>query len=277
LENQYKILGVDESASIAEIKHAFRKKAKQHHPDIAGEGMREYMQKLLDAYEILSNRQRRFDYDRVRRGTAGKGGFNYRDYLYEQAEIHKAGPRIKKTAAASKTRERAQAELIIFELLHFEEEAAIRIWHDLGGVDFPLRKHLGREDWMDCSFILAEELEKRGYYYEAFQLLTVLVGEERRLPYFRHFAEDVKIFLKELVRLRLRRAVDDETWIECMQDLLNIGFSAREEGRWLKSQAEALVGIGEESAARAVFHAAQKRDPSITPSAKLKKLCKAAF
>jgi curved DNA-binding protein CbpA len=239
------------------------------------------MQKLLDAYEILSNRQRRFDYDRVRRGAAGKGGFNYRDYLYEQAEIRKGGPQtgpsIKKHGAASKIREKAQAELIIFELLHFEEDAAVKIWHGLGGVDFPLRKHLEREDWMDCSFILAEELEKRGYYYEAFQLLIALVREERRLPYFRHFAEDVEIFLKEIVRLRLRRAVDDETWIECMQDLLGLGFSAREESRWLKSQAEALAVIGETSAALAVFHAARKRDPAITPSAKLKKLCKAAF
>jgi curved DNA-binding protein CbpA len=60
LDNQYKIPGVSEDASIAEIKRAFREKAKLHHPDIAGEGMREYMQKLLDAYEILSNRQRRF-------------------------------------------------------------------------------------------------------------------------------------------------------------------------------------------------------------------------
>jgi hypothetical protein len=277
LDNQYKILGVDENASIAEIKRAFREKAKQHHPDIAGEGMREYMQKLLDAYEILSNRQRRFDYDRVRRGASGRSGFNYRDYLYEQAEINKAGPRIKKTDGASRIREKAQAELIIFELLHFEEYAAIKIWHDLGGMDFPLRKHLGREDWMDCSFILAEELEKRGYYYEAFQLLTALIREERRLPYFRHFAKDVEIFLKEMVRLRLRRDVDDETWIECMQDLLGLGFSAHEESRWLKSQAEALAVIGETSAALAVFRSAQKRDPAITPSAKLKKLCKAAF
>ncbi|MDR2795347.1 MAG: DnaJ domain-containing protein, partial [Spirochaetaceae bacterium] len=59
MDNQYEILGVDESASAAEIKHAFREKAKQHHPDIAGEDARAYMQKLLAAYEILSNRQRR--------------------------------------------------------------------------------------------------------------------------------------------------------------------------------------------------------------------------
>jgi hypothetical protein len=261
LDNQYKILGVDEGASIAEIKRAFREKAKLHHPDIAGEKGREYMQKLLAAYEILSNRQRRFDYDRAYRSSSGRHhGFNYRDYLYEQA-----------AAPDSRFRERAQAELIIFELLNFEEDAAVKMWLDLGGISFPLAKHLDREDWMDCSFILAEELEKRNFYYEAFSLLTALIREERRLPYFRHFAQDVEIFLKELVRLKLRPAVDDETWIECIQELLDMGFSAREESRWLKSQAEALVNIGDTAAAAAVFRAALKRDPSIKASLKLKK------
>ena len=261
MDNQYKILGIDEGASIAEIKHAFREKAKRHHPDIAGESAREYMQKLLSAYEILSNRQRRFDYDRAYRGAYGRRhGFNYRDYLYEQAND-----------PDSRFREQARAQLIIFELFNFEEDAAVRMWLDLGGVNFPLAKHLDREDWMDCSFILAEELEKRGFYYEAFSLLTALIREERRLPYFRHFAQDVEIFLKELTRTKLRPAVDDETWIECMQELLDMGFSAREEGRWLKSQAEALLNIGDTAAAAAVFHAARERDPSITASVKLKK------
>ncbi|MDR2342908.1 MAG: J domain-containing protein [Spirochaetaceae bacterium] len=263
MDNQYRILGVDEGASIAEIKRAFREKAKQHHPDIAGENAREYMQKLLAAYEILSNRQRRFDYDRAYRGSSSRRhGFNYRDYLYEQT----GDP-------DSSIRERAQAELIIFDLLNFEEDSAVRMWLDLGGVDFPLAKHLDREDWMDCSFILAEELEKRKFYYEAFSLLIMLIREERRLPYFRHFAQDVEVFLKELVRRKLRPAVDDETWVECMRELLDLGFTAREESRWLKSQAEALVNIGDTAAAAAVFGAARKRDPSITPSVKLKKAC----
>jgi hypothetical protein len=265
LTDQYKILGVDESASMSEIKRAFREKAKQYHPDLAGEGARIYMQKLLAAYEILSNRQRRFDYDRVYRGFSGQRGFNYRDYLYEQANNTDSD-------YDPKTREQARAELIIFELFHFEEDAAISMWKAWGGLDFPLEKHLGREDWMDCSFILAEELDKRGFYYETFCLLTALLHEERRQAYFRHFTEDVEIFLKELIRLRLHSAVDDETWIECMQELMTLGFPARDESRWLKSQAETLIKIGENNAARAIFREAQKRDPSIVPSARLKKV-----
>jgi tetratricopeptide (TPR) repeat protein len=260
MDNQYEILGVGKGASLAEIKRAFREQAKLHHPDIAGEETGERMRKLLAAYQILSNRERRADYDRVFREKAGAGGFNYRDWLCEQA----ADP-------DTRRRERAQAELIIFELFHFEEDAAVRMWQALGGTDFPLEKYMEREDWMDCSFVLAEELERRGCYYEAFRLLTALIREERAKPYFRHFAEDVEVLLKELVRLRLRPVVDDELWVECMRELLDIGFSARDEGRWLKSQAEALVDMGETAAAARVFERARKRDPSIKPSVKLKK------
>ncbi|MDR1256970.1 MAG: J domain-containing protein [Spirochaetaceae bacterium] len=264
MDNQYGILGVEKGASLAEIKRAFREKAKLYHPDIAGEEARERMQKLLAAYQLLSNRERRADYDRIFRGKAKGSGFNYRDYLYEQAAS--ADPRL---------REKAQAELIIFELFHFEEDAAVRMWQSLGGTDFPLERYMEREDWMDCSFVMAEELEKRGCYYEAFRLLAALIREERAKPYFRHFAEDVEFLLKELVRHRLRPVVDDELWVECIRELLDIGFPAHDEGRWLKSQAEALANMGETAAAARVFERARKRDPSITPSVKLKKACAA--
>ena len=58
--------------------------------------------------------------------------------------------------------------------------------------------------------------------------MTILVREERRLPYFRHFMDDIEMFLKELVRLRLRAQVDDETWVSCLETLLELGFSPRD-------------------------------------------------
>jgi curved DNA-binding protein CbpA len=273
LENQYRILGVEEDASAAEIKQAFREKAKRHHPDIAGEGGRERMQKLLAAYEILSNRERRSEYDRANRrrqwaqrtsGGAGSGsgkGFNYREYLYERT-----------LEGDPQTREKAQADLIIFDLFHFEEDAAIKLWRDLGGADFPLQKHLDREDWMDFSYILAEELAKRDICYEAFRLLVMIIREERREPYFRHFAIDAEGFLKELTRVSLRREVGEQAWLDCVDELLFLGFPPKEEARWFKAKAEALVNLGNIAAARAAFRAARERDPKITPPRKLKSL-----
>jgi uncharacterized protein YqgQ len=227
MNNYYELLEITQDASTQEIKKAFRERAKRLHPDIAGEKGADEMRKLLAAYETLSNGNRRFEYDRAYKrfadkygafpfGTRGKFGFDYRSFLKEKNEpVYKA-------------------KLIFFEFLHFEEEAALSIWRELGGLDFPLEEYLDREDWMDCAFLLAEELAKRDQCYEAFVLLVGLVREERRKPYFKHFMEDVEMFLKELTRLKLRRTVDEETYAECLEILLDLGFSRKDEERWLR-------------------------------------------
>jgi hypothetical protein len=86
---------------------------------------------------------------------------------------------------------------------------------------------------------LAEELAKRAHYYEAFVLLVSVLREERRLPYFRHFAQDVETFLKELVRLNLRRSVDTETYISCLEAMLTLGFPAKYEATIRRSLVQA--------------------------------------
>jgi tetratricopeptide (TPR) repeat protein len=161
--------------------------------------------------------------------------------------------------------------LIFFELLHFEEDNALSIWETQGALEFPLEKYLEREDWMDCTFILAEELEKRRRYYEAFVLLLHLIKEERRRPYFKHFMEEVETFLKELVRLHLRSAVDTETYVDCIQMLLGLGFTSRDEARWMRSLAEALIHLGETNNAARIFREALNRDPGLPNVIQLRK------
>jgi curved DNA-binding protein CbpA len=218
MSNYYELLKVNQNASTQEIKRAFRERAKRLHPDIAGKNGEEEMRKLLAAYKTLSDINRRFEYDKVLARFISKCSFDYRSFLKERKDDLKS-----------------QAKLIFFELLHLEEDEALLIWQELGGLDFPLNEHLEREDWMDCCFILAEELYKRSRYYEAFVLLVQLVREERKRPYFRHFMAEVEKFLKELARLKLRRAVDAETYAECMEAMLNLGFSGKDEERWLRS------------------------------------------
>ena len=51
--NYYDILGVKKDASAAEIKKAFRKLARKHHPDTGGD--EEKFKELNSAYEVLSD------------------------------------------------------------------------------------------------------------------------------------------------------------------------------------------------------------------------------
>jgi curved DNA-binding protein CbpA len=62
LSNYYEILGVHHGASIAEIKAAFRRLAKQYHPDRNPNG-KEFFEQLLRAYETLSDPARKATYD----------------------------------------------------------------------------------------------------------------------------------------------------------------------------------------------------------------------
>ena len=258
MDNYYSCLGVSRTATPREIKKAFREKAKLIHPDIAGTpqggAAEEGMRRLLNAYETLSDKDRREEYDQAYSRFVKVYRFDYRAFLREQEDDGTS-----------------QAKLIFFELLHLEYEEALRVWEAQGGLDFPLERHLEREDWMDCSFILAEELEKRGRYYESFMLLVGLVREERRRPYFRHFMSDVEVFLKELVRLRLKSAVDNETYLECMTLLLDLRFPPKDEARWLRSMAETLGRMKDLKAAQGIFREALKRDPALSNAMQLRR------
>src|SRR5881275_2503503 len=88
----YAVLGVDSDASADDVKKAYRKLARQHHPDAnAGDTNAERRFKEVgEAYAVLSDPEQRQQYDAVRamarggaRFTAGgpEGGAGFEDLL----------------------------------------------------------------------------------------------------------------------------------------------------------------------------------------------------
>lgn len=72
-KDYYQVLGVDRSASEAEIKKAYRKLAAKYHPD-KPTGNEEKFKEISEAYEVLSDKEKRQMYDQFGTTSGFQGG-----------------------------------------------------------------------------------------------------------------------------------------------------------------------------------------------------------
>lgn len=73
MKSPYEILGVNKNASIDDIKKAYRKLALKHHPDKGGSS--EKFQEISDAHEILTDPEKKAEYERK------VNGIDMRDFM----------------------------------------------------------------------------------------------------------------------------------------------------------------------------------------------------
>ena len=74
------VLGVPRDASEAEIKKAFRKLARELHPDVSdAPGANDDFREVAEAYEVLSDPERRATYDRYGHAGLRRGGVPARE------------------------------------------------------------------------------------------------------------------------------------------------------------------------------------------------------
>jgi DnaJ-class molecular chaperone len=87
----YEVLGVPQNATTDDIKKAYRKLAREHHPDKGGDP--EKFKKVQEAYEVLSDPQKRENFDRFGTAEAPPQGPNPNDIFAQMFGGAFGGPR----------------------------------------------------------------------------------------------------------------------------------------------------------------------------------------
>src|SRR5262245_48729696 len=76
MKDLYKILGVPETADEAAIKKAYRKLAKEYHPDVTGNDKKktERFKEINEAYAVLGDKEKRAEYERLKHAPVRPDG-----------------------------------------------------------------------------------------------------------------------------------------------------------------------------------------------------------
>jgi len=121
----YEVLGVDRSATPEEIKKSYRRLARRYHPDVSDDPDAEMrFKEINEAYEVLSDAEKRATYDRFGHAASGLGGmrfdFGFRDPFEIFEEVFGGGFGFR-TSARRGPRPRRGADLRYELHLTFEE------------------------------------------------------------------------------------------------------------------------------------------------------------
>jgi curved DNA-binding protein CbpA len=234
--NYYEILGIAQNSTAQEIKKSFRKRAKEIHPDVRPDNdhrSEEEMRLLLAAYEVLSDIEKRDEYDRALHAFLRVRGFDYREFLRRRADDPLS-----------------QSKLIFHDLLANHQEEAVELYEKLiAGRGFELERYLSSEDYMDCAFLLAEVFEARRRYNEAYELYLKLYYYECDKAYFHHFIDEVIDRLRTLLCFKMLPGLEPADAIVRLKEMMKLDFSRKDNAFFCKKLAEVYATLGQQQAA----------------------------
>ncbi len=262
ISNHYATLRIERNATSEEIKSAFRRLAKQFHPDKnpGHENQAEQQFRLICvAYEALIDENKRRVYDDT---------LQQHDAQKRTRDIYKENLRRR-----ARYQVEAQCQLILAELMSNNCCTAVRLYEHLlkeYSVDFDFTRYMSNADSRDCEFLLAEAYHTLGQYKQAASLYEQSIKRECEHPYFRSLVKDMKLRLKKLYSHSLARSAPAEEAIIYFQKILNLGLSKRDTAWAYKKLAEFYFESENIQLARENLEKAFQIYPNLTGA---KKIC----
>jgi len=260
IPDHYLTLEIEIDASDEEIRQAFRRLAKKFHPDKnpGGEKAAEQrFKKILAAYEVLSNQKSRDIYDRMVRASSAIARSNHEDDLRRKAKNDIA----------------CLCRLILFELLNQNAQSALEMYEELISEEqhFSFDLYMSDGDTRDCEFLLAEAYHQSGKLSKAARLYEKVLKREREKAYFRRFAQEIRLMLRDVYLQCIAKADCSEEVLANMEKILAMDLSKREFAWIYKKAAEAYYRTNDIDKAAKALKCAFEINPRLTGAKKISK------
>ena len=231
----YKVLGVRQNATLAEIKRAYREKVKNLHPDLTGDITRkEEFNEVVHAYRVLSDSRQRNIFDesffvRAKHKSGNSESFDYYKWLSAREDYE------------------SRAKLIFYTLMRNREDEAVAEFKRMqtNHPDFTLKDFFTREDFMDYGYILAEELVIRAEYYDAFLLLEQIIKMEYSYHYFYIFFPEVIQFTLNILKRNIDGIINDELALDVYERALDLELGKTNDAFFLRKMSEEYRRLGD--------------------------------
>jgi curved DNA-binding protein CbpA len=217
----YRILEVNPTASLQEIRRSFRRLVLKVHPDKnpeRTEWSERKIRQLIEAYEVIGDdeKRRRFDVEyRLRsRGASPPQQPREKDFFF----FKKSDPN-------------ACAHRILYFLLHERGDEAIPLLLRLESRRGPgfLRDELDRSDYLDCLFLLGEYHLRKREYREALGRLRAFYIHERNTRYPRHYLDAVVAHLKDLYLRKLPQVLPPQEALSLLEEAIDLNLGKKEQ------------------------------------------------
>ena len=222
LPDHYAVLHVEEIASSEEIRHAFRHRLLEVHPDKARAPVDpEAVGRVMEAFEVLSDPDQRDRYDQqldVWRRASG------------------ASSSLPHVTESKRPVDRARAILYLF-LAGREGEALARVAEAEDPAAF-LTEHLEVEEFIDAAFLLAEVHEKRRSYALALQWYQEILRREEQRRFHRPCYGEVLERSKKILIHRLAGSTDPRSSLCFLDRAERLGLNRGEKIEVLKRRAQ---------------------------------------